>query len=277
MKQLMLNTYFGHFALVFREKISLLSAAIWNVESVGTKANDLLGNLIITKICMPNKTFVDVGAHIGSVLSEVHRNDKSIDIVAFEAIPEKATNLRNNFLYAKVHECAVGEREGEVSFFVNKTKSGYSSLKKPPGGNVSYTEINVKLNKIDNIISGNNVDVMKIDVEGAEIGVIRGAVRLLAESRPVVMFESCKNGRGDSGSGVEELWKIFSQLEYTILVPNRLAHNGAGLSLQSFIDSHIYPRRTTNYFAVPTERRAEIRDRARQITGVKVGAGSLRS
>jgi hypothetical protein len=35
-----------------------------------------------------------------------------------------------------------------------------------------------------------------------------------------------------------------------------------------FIDSHLYPRLTTNYFAIPIERRTETRNKARAILGI---------
>jgi hypothetical protein len=50
-----------------------------------------------------------------------------------------------------------------------------------------------------------------------------------------------------------------------------VAHNDGGLSLEGFIESHAYPRRTTNYIAIPSERRVEIRDRARTLLGIAAG------
>ena len=45
--------------------------------------------LLIAKGC----TFLDIGAHIGSIFSTVHHYDKSINIIAFEAEPSKAAAL----------------------------------------------------------------------------------------------------------------------------------------------------------------------------------------
>jgi len=44
------------------------------------------------------------------------------------------------------------------------------------------------------------------------------------------------------------------------------------MSLEAFNDGHLYPRRTTNYFAVARERREEVRDRARVVLGIRVGS-----
>jgi hypothetical protein len=44
-----------------------------------------------------------------------------------------------------------------------------------------------------------------------------------------------------------------------------VAHEGPSLSKEGFVESHYYPRRTTNYFADPSESREEIRGKAREI------------
>jgi len=63
-------------------------------------------------------------------------------------------------------------------------------------------------------------------------------------------------------------WQFFRDNKYILLVPNRLAHNDDGLTREGYVESHLYPRRTTNYFAVPIERQSEYRDRARRILSV---------
>jgi hypothetical protein len=82
------------------------------------------------------------------------------------------------------------------------------------------------------------------------------------------MFESASMDEGDLGYTKEGLGQWFADHEYQVLIPNRVAHNDDGPSPKGFIDSHQYPRRTTNYFAVPKERRTECRDRARDVLGL---------
>ena len=127
-KQLLLRSAFGHTALAMREQAALVKAALWNPEAIGAISNDRLASLLIAKLCLPGKVFIDIGAHIGSVFSEVHRNDASIKIIAFEAIPQKVSDLRKIFPYAEVHQFAIGESTGEVPFYINVSRSGYSSL-----------------------------------------------------------------------------------------------------------------------------------------------------
>lgn len=267
-KQYILGSFIGYAALVLRDRFTLLSSALLQPESVGMVANDQIASLLITKICRPEKTFIDVGAHIGSVIAKVHYHDKTIKIIAIEAVPEKATRLKNKFPHAEIHACALGKIDGETSFFVVPGQSGYSSIH-PLRYHDSSREIKIPIRRLDSIVNTTDIDVVKIDVEGAELDVLFGMERILSDCRPTILFESgpIKN---NNQHVKEALWSYFDQHDYSILIPNRVAHNDQGLSLDGFTNAHPYPRLTTNYFAVPKERRNEIRDRARKILGIRI-------
>lgn len=235
-------------------------------ERVGTLANDQLAAYLVTRMCKPRSSFIDVGAHIGSIVSEVAHNDPSIRIVAIEAIPEKAEALRRRFPFVETHGCAVGDHSGDVSFFVNTRKSGFSSLGTPKNSSPDeIRKIQVRLEKLDDLVQSYDVDTIKIDVEGAELGVLLGAIDTLKRCRPIVMFESGPPTDDGLGYSKEGIYDFLTGNDFAVLVPNRVAHNDDGMSSTGFLESHRYPRRTTNYFAIPTERRIECRDRARSL------------
>jgi FkbM family methyltransferase len=215
---------------------------------------------------------VDVGAHIGSIVSAVMHNHAAARIVAIEAMPHKVERLRRKFPSVEFHGCAVGESSGEAAFFVNTRYSGYSSLGRPENhADKSIIEIRVPVRRLDELVTSADVDAVKIDVEGAELGVLRGAVGLLKKCRPIVMFESGPQEDDGLGYTKEALYEFLGANGYSVLVPNRVAHDDDGLTSSGFVESHRYPRRTTNYFAIPGERRVEFRDRARNI--LKIGVG----
>jgi FkbM family methyltransferase len=265
LKQLVVNNAAGRMAKSARDAIRLVQAACTTPESVGTEANDQLSEFLVTRICASGGTFVDVGAHIGSITAAVSHHDPTVKIVAIEAMPDKAAALRKRFPGVVVHGCAVGERAGTVAFYVDTQQSGYSSLGRPSSKGSQVTEISVPIARLDDLVGTGAVDVIKIDVEGAELGVLRGAGSTISASRPIVMFESALVTPSALGYTNEAMWDFFADLAYAIVLPNRLAHNHHGLSRDSFSESHIYPRRTTNYFAIPKERSPEIRARARSL------------
>tara|TARA_R110002096_G_scaffold151427_3_gene314004 strand:- start:2337 stop:3083 length:747 start_codon:yes stop_codon:yes gene_type:complete len=238
-------------------------------ESVGTIANDQLATLLVTRLAQPKTTFVDVGAHIGSIISAVASHDASIKIIAIEAMPDKAERLRRKFPSVVVHGNAVGDKSGTVSFFVRSRHSGFSSLSRPDGGaNAGIEEVQVPIRRLDDLVTPEGVDVIKIDVEGAELGVLLGCPNLIATCRPLIMFESGPEDAVSLGYTKPSMWQHLSDQGYALHIPNRVAHNDDGLTMEGFVESHVYPRRTTNYFAIPRERRVEIRDRARALLGV---------
>lgn len=267
-KQILLGTWAGELALAARHRLELVRAAVWHPERAGTVANDYLAERLVTSLCQPNACFLDVGAHIGSVIASVLRNQPSCSVIAIEAVPEKAKALESKFPQATIHSCAVGSEEGEAVFYVDTRRPGFSSLMPHDAENESLQKIHVEIQTLDNLVpSDADVDVMKMDIEGAELQALRGAHDLLTRSRPLILFESGP-GRG-SQDDKRALYKLLQEHHYIIVTPNRLAHNGDGLTENGFLESHHYPRRTTNYFAVHQDRRIEVRDRARNILRIK--------
>ena len=258
-KQAMINHFAGSIALKIRGKWDCLFSAAFRPETAGTVINDYFAARITTALsghlCDSQKSFVDVGAHIGSVISEVKRNRKDVSIIAFEAIPDKARNLIRKFPDATVHSCAAGPETDMVQFYVDTKQSGYSSMLKPQESKDMNTKtITVQVKRLDDVISHNSVGLIKIDVEGVELGVLRGAHELIAKSRPVIMFESAPPQPNDIYSK-GDMWEFFNERHYDLIIPIRVPHNGSGLTKEGFSESHSYPRRTTNYFAIPSEQR----------------------
>jgi len=267
LKAAIVNTALGHLAQGVRDRMGLYSAISMAPEVLGTLSNDSIARILLERLCSDGAMFVDVGAHIGSVIDGVRRHSKPSAIVAIEAIPAKAEALRKRFPNVTVHCTAVGDTEGHVSFFVDSSRSGYSSLDPQLKNRSSaVTEIIVPIHRLEALVPAANVDLIKIDVEGAELGVLRGSETIISASRPTVMFES----------GADEmkcfpksaLWDWIDDHDYCAVVPNRVAHNDPGMTREVFLEAHLHPRRTTNYFAIARERRREIRDRARALLGI---------
>ncbi len=272
MKQMLVGSRLGKAAMALRGSYHAIKASYFQPEVAGMIANDRMAEHLATRLCLPSKTMIDVGAHIGSFFTEVMEHQPTAKIIAVEAIPEKVANLRRKFPTVEIHSCALGEAEGNVTFYINTVASGFSSLGRPAEGLRSQVvEIQVPVKTLDSLLSSRDVDVIKIDVEGAELGVLRGAVRLVNDSRPTILFESGPSTDDGLNYSKEALWQWFADQKYAVLVPNRLAHHDPGMSRDGFVESHLYPRRTTNYFAVAQERRQELRSRARAILGFDKG------
>lgn len=231
-------------------------------ERGGLICQEAIAQRLLPRLCSPGCTFVDVGAHIGSIVASALRHHRGSQVVAIEAIPAKAEHLRRRFPTIAVINVAASDSDDVATFYVDMQQSGYSSLIRPHASTV--LPITVQMKRLDDVISGAvNVGVLKIDVEGAEIRVLRGGGALIDRCRPTIMFESARPPTDATHSQSLEVFDWLVRREYEILVPNRVAHEGPGLAPETFIEGHYYPRRTTNYFAVPIERREQVRAMAR--------------
>jgi FkbM family methyltransferase len=273
MKHLLVGTPFGRISQAVRQSVRLHRSMFGNPEAAGTAANDHIAEYLLVRLAKPGSTFIDVGSHIGSVIAEVLKNCQTVRIHAFEPVPQKARQLQQKWPCITVHCVAVGKASNKLQFYVDNNRPGYSSLEPPKNKNgCNVTEITVMVKPLDAIILAADVDVIKLDVEGYEFDAMQGAARLLDCCQPTVMFESVTGGSPEETDRLRDMWHWITKRNYSIFIPNRIAHDGTGLVLDSFIDAHVYPRRTTNYFAISDDRRSEIRDAARKL--LKISAQS---
>lgn len=127
----------------------------------------------------PGDTFVDVGANVGS-FSVLAAGEANCDVVAFE--PTQGTfgdlqrNIRLNGLDGKIHahNMCVGSQKGDVKFVSSLGCENHVSV---PGDHKDV--VSVPMDKIDSLLKIEGPTVLKIDVEGYETEVIRGAAAFL--------------------------------------------------------------------------------------------------
>lgn len=120
-------------------------------------------------------TFIDAGANVGAyALFVASRAGPSAKILAIEPQPEiyerLIFNIRlNGFPTVKAVDCAVAEKSGEVTLFLDPHNSGESSLKVVSSSGAK--PLRVPARPLLDLIRGEGwerVDAIKLDVEGAE-------------------------------------------------------------------------------------------------------------
>lgn len=130
--------------------------------------------------------FVDVGAHVGLVAFQVAAlaHAKGVVTHAFEPHPDAARGLRvnqdlNRRLRVRVNECALTDHAG--SLLLDLRTHAVARV-----GDRSAETADVPAVTLDDYLDAAGIgyaDVVKIDVEGHELPVLRGASRALAEGR----------------------------------------------------------------------------------------------
>lgn len=134
---------------------------------------------------------VDVGAHAGAFLRHIVRLAPAGRHVAFEPLPPFQERLRRDFPQVDLHPCALSDAPGEAEFVYVPSAPGFSGLRERDyPGNPTRERLRVELARLDDLLERERpVDLIKIDVEGAELQVLRGAQETLARHRPMILLE----------------------------------------------------------------------------------------
>ena len=184
-------------------KVSSWDGFKWYIEKPQHKLvlNDGERTVLTFLKLVSNKdlTFIDIGAYVGSYCIRLSKYYNMI--IAVEPNPESVKILKknlelNNIHNVKIIECALADYQGEA---ILNLRGGSSTLLADYKGK---GKVKVKVDMLDNIID--HVDVMKIDVEGYEERVVRGALNTIKKCKPVIVIEHHENREYKELKGMRE-------------------------------------------------------------------------
>jgi FkbM family methyltransferase len=154
--------------------------------------------LLLGFMLAEDSNYVDVGANEGRFLYHIRQRAPRGRHFAWEPVPHLAARLRATFPEIEVREAAVGDvSSAETSFVEVKDDPAYSGLRaRAYPGDYKTEEIRVRVERLDDELPADYVPTLiKIDVEGGELGVLLGARETILRHRPLIVFE---HGRGAS-------------------------------------------------------------------------------
>jgi FkbM family methyltransferase len=154
---------------------------------------------VFERLAAVSTTIVDVGANIGlySCIA-ADRVPSGGRVIAFEPVPANLRYLKRNLeenertAQVVVEEQAVGQGSGEIRMYLADGSIGTHS---PSAKNVigSTTSITVPEVSLDDYsrqkLGGRSIDLLKVDVEGYEGAVLRGARKTLKQDKPTLLIE----------------------------------------------------------------------------------------
>jgi FkbM family methyltransferase len=154
----------------------------------------------------PGMSAVDVGANKGDYsLLFARAVGPQGCVLSFEPDPVNAEWLNrtlqaNGYAWVQVHECALAAVDGEATFFPGG-KSGWGSLRSDRTGSATREPFTVPTRRLDEIVAGarpGGVDLVKVDVEGGELDVIRGCAGIFAgEARTALVMDVDAHDAGE--------------------------------------------------------------------------------
>lgn len=194
-------------------------------------------SLFFAAVLEPGDTVIDVGGHVGyfAMLAASAVGERG-RVLAFEPEVSNFENLcanaaLNGFRNVTATHALVGPRDGEATFYFNADNDGGHAL-----WDVATHSFNQKsrervekrtltMRSLDGFLAEQSVEaikLVKIDTEGAELGVLRGATDTLARYRvPFVVAEVNRWGLQQMGTNEAELRRFMGDQGYaTYFLPD---------------------------------------------------------
>ena len=169
---------------------------------------------LVLPLLKSKRTYLDIGACIGSA------SNKFVDIfdniIAFEPNP-KSLSILNKISGIRIEEVAVSDYIGSTEFIAPNTEKGHEHGSMCNGRYNKLENINKFTVNVTTIDSYNfkNVDFIKIDTEGNELNVLKGAVETIKKYKPIIYYED-KGKTEEDLKRSEEIKKLLQELGYNI-------------------------------------------------------------
>ena len=176
--------------------VDLSSALEWQLWAFGSWEKHFAE--LFSYLAGPGDRCVDVGANIGVHTVRLARLvGADGEVISIEANPEVARRTGSNIALNRLANvrlvaAAAGEASGQARLYVpgpRDTNRARASVRRYPY--LTGETATVPVVTVDELCAGAPVALIKIDVEGHEAAVVRGAADVIARSAPSVVFEHC--------------------------------------------------------------------------------------
>lgn len=176
---------------------------------------DRLTFQVIQRLLRPDAFCIDVGCHTGAILEKMMECAPQGKFWGFEPLPHLYKQLRRQYRQANVRlfDTALSDRAGNVDFNYVVSNPGYSGLQRRRYDRPKEIErtIRVQTERLDALLGPEEkVDFMKIDVEGAELQVLQGALQTIRRHQPAIVFEHGLGAADCYGTRPEDIFELLA-------------------------------------------------------------------
>ncbi|OBB94321.1 FkbM family methyltransferase [Mycobacterium sp. 852002-40037_SCH5390672] len=171
---------------------------------------------LVASLCDPHRISLDIGADLGEFTIAMLATSRSV--IAFEPRPAQARDLGSMFdavgAAVQVQAVALSDEPGVLAMRVVASEPGRSTIEAGNqlgdvhGGNIE--SIDVPVRRLDDL-DLEDIGLIKIDVEGHELAVLRGATETLTHHRPAIVVEAEERHHRNS---VAEITALLNGLGY---------------------------------------------------------------
>ena len=226
--------------------------------------------LVLSFFAQKNWTVIDVGANNGLYSYFFKDIVKCSTVAAFEPLPNLYTKLKKWFTDVEIFPIALSNSTGKATIHIPiinhnryETRAKLDDLKEE--NETDRRELQINIDTLDNIYhqqKWNDVNFIKIDVEGHELGVIEGAQEVIKKFNPFLLVEI--EGRHHNNSVNEVVNRIcqFGYEAYFFNYTNKqispfALFDEATMQLSKNQNTFAY---TNNFLFFPTEKKNKVEE-----------------
>ena len=201
---------------------------------------------LLTRVLQPGMTFVDVGANIGLyAMFAARKVMPGGTVLAIEPSSREYENLVKNIeanrIEVRALRIAVTDRVGRAELLVAPlSNAGHNTLGAFGYGTPLERKEGVPMAPLDDIVADQGLrrlDVIKMDVEGAELMVLRGASRVLREFRPLWLLEISDRTLQHQNASSREIFDLMAAEGYRFFEFDKRSGLPQPLSPRPWFDS----------------------------------------
>lgn len=211
---------------------------------------------IIQSLVENDSYYFDIGANIGLMSIPFLKLNDKLRVVSVEASSGTIAHLQKTWDQSSfqerwtLYQGAVGSKSGKVQFFEADGENAAFSGLRDTGRGGAMKSLTVEMSTIDDVwhsVGRPPVRFMKIDVEGAEIEVLRGAGGMLGKEKPALLIEINKTNMSSYGYTPEVMFKEVDEIGYNMYASLNMDEINSSFLLRVAMtkteDFYLFPKR----------------------------------
>lgn len=176
----------------------------------------------VERVEQSSEIFADIGANIGffSILYN-QVSCENAQVHAFEPLERNRYRMEKNIelnggCNIEIYPFGISDRSGIDEIWFSEERPGEASLTSKLYSAQSNYSTEIELRRLDDVYDDNNVPgFLKIDVEGAEVDVLRGGQDLLSNFKPEILMEIHQPLLEEFGDSVQTLISLLEDAGYS--------------------------------------------------------------